>query len=459
MFATCKVLAGQKALSHRRGSTDHSSLVTATFRWSRSGDCADCSLCWIFSSDVQSPHSPHKVTSRHCVSVSGVEAPKFARRDESCPRRWPRGWTGKLVSSGGDRTDVAGTCFGGKFLQRFFHLPVLQHMTRSESFGPRRCTGSTCSARSPRVVLLDSQREWSDPSWSFFNSLILLDRFPVSSTWALWPGVKSVASEYPSLTEDPGAKWVQRWENSVHRWPRCCLVHLVRQSYSINIPWNLKSVCWILWIWMNLQYVHFRWWLNCWLHGCSWRRLQFSESVGCCSMVPLGQGLFAFFSFRQGFGWSSTKFLDLSLRRKWHSARKKCRVHFGKVFGEICGPMPKRSLRPLLFLSPKSKQQNQQTYCDPVKRSNIVRRCLLIPPQTKGYQSGRYLEPFPNHGVLPLDFVGITWSTQVEIEEPVCHAYFKAFPFEFWCFENFCGFASTQQLDIANFQAAESFTA
>ena len=50
------------------------------------------------------------------------------------------------------------------------------------------------------------------------------------------------------------------------------------------------------------------------------------------------------------------------------------------------------------FSFPKIKTAEaflQQTYCDPVKRLNIVRPCLLILPQTKGYQSGRYLEPFP----------------------------------------------------------------
>lgn len=137
---------------------------------------------------------------------------------------------------------------------------------------------------------------------------------------------------------------------------------------------------------MNLQYANFSWWLNCWLPWVFLKATSIFWVGGLLLHGPVGT--------RTGFVRSSFKFLHGG---EWHSARKKCRVHFGKVFGEICGPMPKRSLRSafLLFLFQKSKLQKQQTYCDPVKRLNIVRPCLLMLPQTKGYQSGRYLEPFP----------------------------------------------------------------
>ena len=130
----------------------------------------------------------------------------------------------------------------------------------------------------------------------------------------------------------------------LHRWPRCCVVHLVHLTpkRQLNFPICLfdivnlhefaicefQLVAQLFATWVFLKATSIFWVGGLLLHG------------------PVGT--------RRGFVRSSFKFLHGG---EWHSARKKCRVHFGKVFGEICGPMPKRSLRPafLLFLFQKSK--------------------------------------------------------------------------------------------------------
>lgn len=70
-----KVLAGQRLLSHRRGSKDHSSLVTAIFRWFRSGETVVMLdfLLWVC------PHRPFShlnisvPTSVHASRSDGTE--------------------------------------------------------------------------------------------------------------------------------------------------------------------------------------------------------------------------------------------------------------------------------------------------------------------------------------------------------------------------------------------------
>lgn len=69
-----KVLAGQRLLSHRRGSKDHSSCVTAIFRWFRSGDCCDVGLPFVSLSTQSLRHLNISVpTSVHASRSDGTE--------------------------------------------------------------------------------------------------------------------------------------------------------------------------------------------------------------------------------------------------------------------------------------------------------------------------------------------------------------------------------------------------
>lgn len=123
----------------------------------------------------------------------------------------------------------------------------------------------------------DQVQVWISP-WSLGSFSVSLRVW--ASTSALWPGKSG--PEYPSLAEDPGAG--------------CAQVAKILCS-TLSTPYAKATAEFSnLFVW----YCEFEWICNMRIsvggstvdyHGCSWRRLQFSESVGCCSMVPLGQGL------------------------------------------------------------------------------------------------------------------------------------------------------------------------
>lgn len=150
---------------------------------------------------------------------------------------------------------------------------------------------------------------------------------------------------------------------------------------------------------MNLQYANFSWWLNCWLHGCSWRRLQFSESVGCCSMVPLGQGLASLGQV------SNFRTVENDTRPGRSAA---CTL--GKFLEKFVGRCQK-DLWGLPFCFFFSKNQN----CGSVFAANILRSCeeieycQAVPPDTTTDEGIPVWEVL---GAISTSCVGITWSNE-----------------------------------------------
>ena len=239
MLATWGKSWQDRGCCHRRGSKDHSSLVTAIFRWFRSGDCCDVGLPFVslstqalFTSkhlcpDIRSCIFMHhgQTAPRYCVScVSRGVTTNFAHRDESCPRRWPQ-VTGKfrfncrnVVALPGNSTKV-----------RRIKSPL------PNTFYIQFCKGRKAlvpeDARGPRArqgggfVGKHRNRERSSPSSD--HSLFLsgfgspLQRFDQASL--------DLNIHRSLKIQVPGV---------LHRWPRCCVVHLVHLTpkRQLNFP-------------------------------------------------------------------------------------------------------------------------------------------------------------------------------------------------------------------------------
>lgn len=123
------VLAGQRLLSHRRGSKDHSSLVTAIFRWFRSGDCCDVGLPFVSLStqalrhlNISVPTSVHAylcITVRRHRGTASPVSPAVSRRNS---RTETKAAPGAGLKSPGSSGELPQRCGAARFVVK---LPVL----------------------------------------------------------------------------------------------------------------------------------------------------------------------------------------------------------------------------------------------------------------------------------------------------------------------------------------------